>query len=253
MLKILSSLIQLTKMPGYALGFFFIMNMCVSAESPPRIQPVKAGMSYAFAVETEKGLFLIDAGSPGKEKSILQQLKRFSQKKLELIIITHAHFDHYGSAAALRKETGARIAISKTDAIDMEEGRTRLDSVRSWGRVGKFLLPLAEAVTRPKPTKPNILLQDKDSLSSYGLPAYIRYTPGHTKGSISVILSDTIAFVGDLIVSQPKTKVQCYFANNWEEIKESLRLMEKIDPSIIYSGHSEKSVDSKKIKSLLKN
>lgn len=156
-------------------------------------------MAFCHLVESSEGLVLIDAGSPGKEHEILRHLKRLGRDDLRLILITHAHLDHYGSAAALRRETGALVAIHAADAEPMAKGETRLGSARYWGFFIKLILPWVEKRVGPEPVAADILLADGDDLRQFGLPGRIVHTPGHTPGSCSVIVSDGIAFVGDLV------------------------------------------------------
>lgn len=46
-----------------------------------------------------------------------------------------------------------------------------------------------------------VLTEDGLDLSSYGLAGRIVHTPGHTSGSVSVVLENGAAFVGDLAMS----------------------------------------------------
>jgi hydroxyacylglutathione hydrolase len=207
-----------------------------------RIRGIDAGMSKAFAIESQGRLFLIDAGSPGQGKKILNQLARFSSQPLELIVVTHAHFDHYGSAQALRVLTGAKIAIGRDDYSDMCQGQTKIDLTHGLGSIGKLLLPLVEKLLKPTPTKADIILNDGDSLAQFGLPAVVLRTPGHTRGSITIVLNQTVAFVSDLIVTQPKVSSQCFYANDWGMIAGSLKRVQAIHPNQVYAGHSIKPI-----------
>jgi glyoxylase-like metal-dependent hydrolase (beta-lactamase superfamily II) len=214
--------------------------------SPPsraeqvRITPIDAGMSWAFAIETARGVILIDAGSPGEQGRILRQLKAFSRKPLRLIVITHAHFDHYGSADALRQATGCQIAVHAGDSLDMANARTRIDLVRGWGVGGRVLFPLVNMVKKTPATRADFILQEGDRLNRFGLDARILHTPGHTPGSCSVLLADGSIFVSDLLVSSPRPGPQCYYAVDWEQIHASLRKVQALKPSRIYCGHQRR-------------
>jgi glyoxylase-like metal-dependent hydrolase (beta-lactamase superfamily II) len=229
----------------FATLFQSLFTSGIHAADNLRIMPITAGYAVPFAIETDSGLFLIDAGWPGNEKTIFAQLAKFSKKKLKLIIITHSHIDHFGSASALREMTGAKIAISEVDAAYMAQGQTPIDSTRSWGTSGKFFLPLGELILRPAKTPADMLLHDGDSLHCYGLPAVVYATPGHTDGSVSLILDNKTAFVSDLIVVHPARQAQCYFAMHWSEIPVSIRKIAALKPEFIYSGHSSKPIDLK--------
>ncbi|MGB9724410.1 MAG: hypothetical protein ACP5OO_07485 [Chloroflexia bacterium] len=45
-----------------------------------------------------------------------------------------------------------------------------------------------------------LALEDGDTLEDWGLPAHILHTPGHTADSLSLLLEDGTALVGDLVV-----------------------------------------------------
>jgi hydroxyacylglutathione hydrolase len=215
-----------------------------------RVEGFDAGMCRVYLIETGGSLFLVDAGSPGEENRILHSIKKFSDKKLRLIFITHGHFDHYGSAAALRRMTGALIAIHKDDAQVMAEGRTELDSVGSLGVIGRPILPLAEKVLKPEKTQADLMLSDGDSLHSLGLPAVVVHTPGHTKGSSTLLVLDSLAFVGDLIATRPWAELQCYYANSWSDINRSLKKLKKLSPARIFAGHGRHVLTRKDVQEL---
>lgn len=208
-----------------------------------KVHTIKAGMAFCHLVESSEGLVLIDAGSPGKEHEILRHLKRLGRDDLRLILITHAHLDHYGSAAALRRETGALVAIHAADAEPMAKGETRLGSARYWGFFIKLILPWVEKRVGPEPVAADILLADGDDLRQFGLPGRIVHTPGHTPGSCSVIVSDGIAFVGDLVSPMGRPHAQLLYAHDWGELAKSLGAIQALHPERVYSGHGEHPID----------
>lgn len=71
----------------------------------------------AFLLETPEGLVLIDTGLPGREGAILAAMGRLGHepRALKHIVLTHAHPDHVGSAAALVKAKGAQTWMHRED------------------------------------------------------------------------------------------------------------------------------------------
>jgi hydroxyacylglutathione hydrolase len=132
----------------------------------------------------------------------------------------------------------------------MAEGRTELDSVGSLGVIGRSTLPLAEKVLRPEKTKADLLLRDGESLDSFGLPAVVVHTPGHTKGSSTLLVLDSLAFVGDLIAARPWAELQCYYANSWGEINSSLRKLKALHPALVFAGHGSHVLTGKDIQGM---
>lgn len=116
---------------------------------------------------------------------------------IKLIVLTHSHFDHAGSAGEIRDLTGARIAIHESERTYVESGGIIIPKGVNF--LGKLTLPafrIFKEISFQK-FKPDILITDKPfSLSMYGIDGSIIHTPGHTMGSISVILNSGDAFVG---------------------------------------------------------
>jgi glyoxylase-like metal-dependent hydrolase (beta-lactamase superfamily II) len=205
-----------------------------------------------FILETEDALYLIDTGYPGFEKAIMKKIRSF-KKDLKLILLTHSHYDHFGCVMPIKEQTGALVAIHQNDSADLCNGTTALDSVSITGMFEKMILPLAELVQHPKVTCPDIVLHDGDSLHRYGLDAIAVHTPGHTKGSTTFIVQDSIAFVGDLIINFPHFRKQPYFANSWSEIDSSVIKLLNYNISFVYTGHRKKTGDRETIKEIAGN
>jgi hydroxyacylglutathione hydrolase len=193
--------------------------------------------SNAYLLETPEGLILVDAGIPFTERLVYRKMRQIGRDDLKLIYITHAHIDHYGAANAIREETGAPIAIHKDDAETMALGRTELGTVRDWKKTSDATLPYIEPLLRVTPTEADILLEDGDSLEEYGINAYVMHTPGHTPGSTTLIVNDSLAFVGDLLATGPKVHAQRSFAQDWLEVARSLNRLRLAEPELIYAGH----------------
>lgn len=215
-----------------------------------QVHSLSLGMVQAYLLTSESGCVLVDAGMPGFENRVIRKLASLERDNLLLIYITHAHLDHYGSAAALRQLTGAPIAIHHADEAAMLRGETLLGSARGRGRVIRRFMPLIERVAPLAPTNPDILLNDGDDLGEFGLDAHVLHTPGHTSGSSSLIVENKHAFVGDLISSSGKPHPQRLFAQDWEAVKASLHLLQAKQPERIYPGHGRRLIDSRALMSL---
>ena len=221
-----------------------------TADGPVKVYNIQTAGSHMYLVECKGGLFVIDAGWPGYESKVLRIMKTIGRNDLKMIIITHGHFDHYASAAALRRLTGAKVAIYKDDADAMARGKTPLKKIRSWGWIGWVFLPLGEHAMRVKPVKADILFNDGDRLDKYGIKGYILHTPGHTPGSCSIIIEDSIAFVGDLITMTSHPCSQFIYAFDWYQIAKSIDKIKKIGPVYTYSGHGDRYIKKDEVLNL---
>lgn len=207
-----------------------------------QVHSLFTGLACVYLLESESGLFLVDAGFAGLERAILKRMNDLGREDLRLIFITHAHLDHYGSAAALRRQTGAVIAVHQADAGFMARGESPLGSTRGRGRLVGLFFPLLERLLGPQPTPPDLVLQDGDSLEAYGLPARLLHTPGHTPGSSCLLVQGGLAFAGDLISSTLTFHAQRFYAHDWSLIPASLARLAEQRPGKIYSGHGRKAL-----------
>ena len=87
------------------------------------------------------------------------------------------------------------------------------------------------------------LLGDKGlSLKDYGIQGQVVFTPGHTFGSISVVLESGEAFVGCMAQNRPpfvfRPKLPIY-AKDLELLKESWVKLINMGVTTIYPGHGK--------------
>jgi len=215
-----------------------------------QIHNIPLGMATAYLIESASGLVLVDAGLPHYERSVLRRMRALGRDDLRLIFVTHAHLDHYGSAAALRRLTGAPIAVHRADGDAMARGETPLGSARGRGRLTWAFLRLFGLHLRIEPTPPDLLLDDEDDLRAYGLDAVVLHTPGHTPGSSCLIVEGRVAFVGDLLSTSIRPHVQGSFADDWSLIPESLARLQALRPEWVYAGHGRRSLSGEALQRL---
>jgi glyoxylase-like metal-dependent hydrolase (beta-lactamase superfamily II) len=168
------------------------------------IIPIALGIDTCYVLRGD-GVVVVDAGSPKKVDSFLSGLQRASirPEEVQLIVITHGHWDHIGSARDMKSATGAKLAMHEQEAAWLERSLTPFPpGVTLWGRILSILAkPLMPFIKVP-PTRVDMLLENEGlSLAGYGIPGRVLHTPGHSSGSVSVLLDSGEAFVGDLAMS----------------------------------------------------
>ena len=212
------------------------------------IQIGTGSFTNAFLLRGEEGSVLVDAGNPGRAGLILERLARHgvAPGDVRLILITHGHTDHFGSAAALRERTGAPVAIHALDADAVRRGIHQPDSLHPTGRLMALLMRASAllnlAVSEHAPAfEPDIVFEEEWRLDEYGVAGRVIPTPGHTRGSVSVLLDSGEAIVGDLVMGKlmgllprPGPPIVAWdLERNWESVRQLVAL----SPRVVYVGH----------------
>lgn len=147
----------------------------------------------AFLVTGPQGHVLIDGGLPESAPLIAADIRKlgFKLRDVRYILINHAHFDHAGGLAELKRLTGAKLVASAGDRPDLQAGRTL-----NRPELGGFPKVVVDRVVRD-----GAVLR----LGSIALTAHI--TPGHTRGATSwstVTGGNTVLFATSLTVAGQK-------------------------------------------------
>ncbi|MFZ5354356.1 MAG: MBL fold metallo-hydrolase [Bacillota bacterium] len=204
-----------------------------------QISIVPLGMTKAFIIKGIKNI-LVDTGMPGSFDRIMDAMKLsgIEPPEISLIVITHNHLDHVGELYRLKQFTGAEVLIHKSEAEALEKGIST--DVKPTGFFGKLLLRLVKD-QKITGVKADILLEEEMSLKEYGIDGKIIHTPGHTPGSISVILDSGEMIVGDLLsgnrISKGKKADKPVFAVDLAALKATLLKLADLSPKVVYNTH----------------
>jgi len=169
------------------------------------IIPVEMKMANAYIIKNENSV-IVDTGVKGNIEKIFTVMRDngIEKESLKAIIITHAHDDHYGNAAELKKITGAEIIIHKKDHETMKAGENVPFKARNL--FGKFILNFIKnngINSKVDGIQADTVISGKTyDLSEYGVDARIIHTPGHTPGSVCVAVGEEHIIIGDLLMGK---------------------------------------------------
>jgi hydroxyacylglutathione hydrolase len=206
-----------------------------------QIIPIPLGITKAFLVK-EEGAILIDTGSPNDEDRIIAALRKenVAPRDLKLIVQTHGHYDHCGSTRRLKNFTSAPVAIHRGDAHLLRKGvNDPLKPIKLAGQLIKLIS------NRPfEPAEPDLIIDQEMDLRAFGVGGKILFTPGHTAGSISVLLDGGRAIVGDLMVGGyfggyliPKRPGYHYFADDVAALRQSIKKVMDAGATEVFVAH----------------
>ena len=168
------------------------------------IYPIPLGVDHCYVLQ-DKGCIVIDGGMPNQIDKFKKGLGKLPIEPgdVQLILLTHGHWDHIGSARDIKEYTGAQLALHQREKDWLEKSlKTLPPGVTRWGRTFVRIMAMFMSSVHVPPTKVDMVLGDGEvSLTQYGIPGKIVPTPGHSGGSVSVLLESGEAFVGDLAMN----------------------------------------------------
>jgi glyoxylase-like metal-dependent hydrolase (beta-lactamase superfamily II) len=140
---------------------------------------------------------LIDTGTLGDLPDLERGLaaEGLGLRDLAAIVVTHAHGDHAGLAAELRRQTGATVILGAADADQARRGEN--DTLIPTGLSAALLKPFIPKIFPPFDADRKV--DTRLDLGAYGIGGEVVAMPGHTAGSVVVILANHAAFVGDVM------------------------------------------------------
>ncbi len=122
--------------------------------------------------------FVVD---PGADAERIIAAAEAEGAKIEWVLLTHAHFDHIGAAAALQRE-GAQIVLHRDD----------VKLIKSFQNLSVLAGVKVEHFT------PDVTVAGGETLDVAGVSVKVIHTPGHTAGSVCYVAGDVI-FSGDTL------------------------------------------------------
>jgi hydroxyacylglutathione hydrolase len=207
------------------------------------IIPIALGFDQCYVLRGD-GVIAVDAGAPKKGKTFVRGLERASVRPedVQLIVLTHGHWDHVGSAREFKSITGAKLALHEREVSWLEQSLTPLSpGVTLWGRTFSSLHKLFMPFISVPAARVDLPLGDEGlSLNDYGIPGRILHTPGHTLGSVSILLDTGEAFVGDLAMNRFPLRVTPglpIFAEDPEAVIQSWRSLLEQGATTVYPAH----------------
>ncbi len=195
--------------------------------------------SNAYLVDGDDGVVLVDTGIPGRLPRIRDALRGLGRgvEDLRAVLITHAHPDHVGSAAAVIQGGGNHVCMSPHDAT-VARGHAAMEAPPMMDLFGplKGLFALA-----PKPD-PVRVDHEVTELDGSGLPEdwQVVETPGHTVGHVSFLLDRAggLLFAGDTaMVSRRGTVVRGVMNGRSRAVDASIARLAEHRFDAAYFGH----------------
>lgn len=206
-----------------------------------RINRVLSGRSNAYMIEYGNIHVLVDTGKKAAFKTLSKNIESLNQSvgDLKFVLLTHTHFDHCQSARKIKEISNCSIITSKDAAESIKKGYTKLpDGVFP---VTKLIAGLGNLIGERKfgfePFQADIFVENEFNLPKSDSKLKIIATPGHSPDSISIIVDNDIAIVGDAMFGVFKNSVFPPYADDTVKMIESWGKLLNSECTIFLPGH----------------
>jgi metallo-beta-lactamase class B len=180
---------------------------------------------------TPEGHILLDTGMPAMHQAVKGNIEKLGLKlsDLKIMISSHAHIDHIGGHAEMKRATGAQVMAVGEDARALE--------------LGKDLSPVEYLGWTP--VKVDRVLKDGDTVSLGGVTLRAVWTPGHTPGATTWVttLVDggrtyNVVFPGGAVPNPgPPVVGNANHPTLAEDTLSTFRKLRHLNPDIQLPGH----------------
>lgn len=183
------------------------------------VGPVQANCYIIGCEETGIGAVI----DPGDDADQILKTLNWLNLKISNILLTHAHFDHFGAAKAIADATGAPVALHRADLPLLEFG----------GGATTYGLP------KPPYHHPDIWLDEGDKIDIGTLQLEVLFTPGHSPGHVTFFeRAKGLLFAGDVLFAGSIGRTDLP-GGSYEVLMDNItrKLMTLPDETVLYPGH----------------
>ena len=181
---------------------------------------------------------VVDAARKGRIEAFKRRILPL-KLTIPLLLLTHTHYDHAGSARALQLYTGAKVVVGAAEAECLRQGNTPVPRgthplTRLISGAGHNVVPVQ--TEHYEPVTHDIIAADAVlSLCEFGFEATVLPLGAHTKGSIGLHIGDYF-FSGDTVFGMGST-LYPPFADCPDDIKAAWETILKTEAALICPGH----------------
>ncbi len=217
--------------------------MSWSTKNKYKISQVLSGRSNAYLILKENNVILVDTGKRNAFQSLVKNLSSLNVtiEDISYLILTHTHFDHCQSAKKIKEKSNCKIIVSSIATDSIKNGYTKLPD--GTFLIAKLITQVGRLIGKNKfgyePFYPDIIVKDVYDLKIEDNRIRIIETSGHSPDSISILVDNEIALVGDAMFGVFKNSIYPPFSDDVLKMIESWRKLLATDCKMFLPGHGK--------------
>lgn len=200
-----------------------------------KITHIKGGTDNCYIVSNGKDAILFDTSSGENLQMVLDECGKYN---LKLIVLSHPHFDHAENADAISKRFNVPVAYDEKDDNIFDNYNSQ--PLYSNGIVGFVVLKASlKVLSQTKVIRPEnrFFVKEGDTLADYGFPDIkVVELPGHSMGSIGLLVSDDALLVGDALDNWIRPGMG-HLYTDLEAMKKTVEKIRSFGKRTYYFGH----------------
>ncbi len=155
------------------------------------------GLLYLpFYKINQTDLILLDTGLMKEHRKQISDFFEENEYRVVGIICTHSHIDHAGNAAFFKDKYGAKVAMSREEAMILSS------SLELKIFYANYTLTQVEKHYGHMVLQTDIIIEDQDDhVEVGGITFGIIHTPGHSSGHVAITTPDHVTYLGDSLIS----------------------------------------------------
>ncbi|MFP4025506.1 MAG: MBL fold metallo-hydrolase [Thiohalospira sp.] len=216
--------------------------MILKSSKGTKVHIILAGMTNCYLIQKDGINILVDSGVEKSYRKLNKQIKIIlgSDPMIHYHLLTHTHYDHAGNSNRIKKDFNAQLVVHANEAEWVKKGFTRLPKGTSWlfKLISNSGNRFASSIGKYQPALPDVII-DGFQLLDENKNLKIIHTPGHTIGSVSLIIDNELAIVGDTLFGIFKSKIFPPFADDVETLYKTWELLLSTKCRLFLPGHGK--------------
>ncbi|MBN1251833.1 MAG: MBL fold metallo-hydrolase [Bacteroidales bacterium] len=208
-----------------------------------KIIQVLSGRSNVYLMLKDNVAIMVDTGKTSTLKTLSKKMNslNIAIDDISYILLTHTHFDHCQLTKKIKEISGCKIIVSSAAEDSIRNGYTKLPdgTFLVTKLIAKFGRLMSKAKFGYEPFRPDIFVNGDYDLKIGDSEIKIIKTTGHSADSVSILVDNDIAIVGDVMFGVFKNYVFPPYSDDTLKMIESWDKLLNTDCRIFLPGHGK--------------